>query len=133
MLPHVLVCLAGSGLLGLPLPELHRPLVQRHRSVVFALEGEPTPAPKSAREALEAAEAKLEELNKVDDKSAPASWADLGLPSTPQTEYPTVPAFLQQAPLVIGVFSVLLFGLNQAGLFGEGPDLDALAEEWSKM
>ena len=33
----------------------------------------------------------------------------------------------------VGVFALLLFVLNTFGLFGEGPDLDALAEEWSKV
>ena len=86
----------------------------------------------AAMAALQAASDKLEELNSVEAKSAPTSWADLGLPPEPDNG-PEVPAFLSVAPAVIGGFSVLLFLLNSVGLFGEGPDLDALAEEWSKL
>ena len=84
----------------------------------------------SGAAALRAAEDKLEELNKVE--KAPTSWADMGLPAEPIPQ-PEIPQLLQVAPLAIGAFSVLLFLLNTVGLFGEGPDLDALAEEWSKL
>ena len=84
-----------------------------------------------ARAALEAADDKLESLNQV-EKMAPTSWADLGIPLE-KDDAPVVPAFVSQAPLFVGGFSVMLFLLNSFGLFGEGPDLDALAEEWSKM
>jgi hypothetical protein len=86
---------------------------------------------RAAEYALRKAEEKLEELNKVDGK-APSSWADLGLP--PEAEpAPAIPQLLQVAPLVLGGFSVLLFLLNAVGLFGDGPDLDALVEEWSNL
>ena len=85
----------------------------------------PASSPKSALEALEAANDKLEELNKVD--KAPASWADLGLPRTEVPE-PEIPAVLSIAPLVLGVLSVTSLLLNNAGFFGEGPDLDELAK-----
>ena len=86
-----------------------------------------------AKAAIEKAEEKLETLNEVGGRSgSPSSWADLGLPTEPVPEV-EIPAILQFAPAVLGVFSVLLFLLNGVGLFGEGPDLDALAEEWSKL
>lgn len=84
----------------------------------------------SAAAALRAAEDKLEELNAVE--KAPASWADLGLPPEAPPP-PAIPAWLSVAPAVIGGFSVLLFTLNALGLFGDGPDIDALVEEWSKV
>ena len=68
----------------------------------------------------------------LEARKAPTSWADLGLPPVPEQD-PAVPAFLSAAPIVLGVFSVFLFLLNAVGLFGEGPDLDALVEEWSKV
>jgi hypothetical protein len=79
---------------------------------------------------LEAANAKLESLNEVE--KAPASWADLGLPDKGPAP-PAVSPLVSAAPLVVGAFSVLLFLLNAVGLFGDGPDLDALVEEWSKL
>jgi hypothetical protein len=60
------------------------------------------------------------------------SWADLGLPAKGPEE-PAVPAFVSYAPLVVGGFSLTLFLLNAVGLFGDGPDLDALVEEWSQL
>ena len=42
-----------------------------------------------------------------------------------------VPGWLSIAPPAIGAISILLFVLNLYGVFGEGPDLDALANEWS--
>ena len=81
-------------------------------------------------EKLMDAEDKLEELNAIE--KAPASWADLGLPPEAPPP-PAIPAFLSVAPAVVGGFSVLLYILNAVGLFGEGPDLDALVEEWSKV
>lgn len=84
----------------------------------------------AAEAALEAANAKLEELNKV-EKLAPKSWADLGVPPEPEPENPLSGA-LSIAPLVLGALSVGLFLLNNLGTFGEGPDLDALVEEWSR-
>ena len=84
----------------------------------------------SAKEALRAAEDKLEALNAVE--KAPTSWADAGLPPEPPPP-PAVPAFVSLAPLVVGGFSLTLFLLNGIGLFGEGPDLDKLAEEWSNL
>ena len=87
----------------------------------------PSPPERTAAEALEAANAKLEELNEVG--KAPRSWADLGLPPEPDAT-PEVPAFLTIAPAVLGVLSVSLLLLNNAGLFGEGPDLDQWAEQF---
>jgi len=87
-------------------------------------------AKEASRQALEAANAKLEALNEVG--KAPTSWADLGLPSKPP-EPPAVPAFVSAAPLVLGGFSVLLFALNAVGLFGDGPDLDKLVDEWAQL
>ena len=43
---------------------------------------------------------------------------------------PAVPSWLSIAPPVIGSISLILFVLNSQGVFGEGPDLDALAA-WS--
>ena len=83
----------------------------------------------AAKAALEAADAKLEKLNEVGKAK---SWGDMGLPPEPVAP-PAVPAFVSAAPLVVGGFSVLLFTLNAVGLFGDGPDLDALVEEWSKL
>ena len=107
------------------------------RAVLIASEGGPPmsradelAAKEASRQALEAANAKLEALNEVG--KAPTSWADLGLPSKPP-EPPAVPAILSAAPLVLGGFSVLLFTLNALGLFGDGPDLDKLVEEWSQL
>ena len=68
----------------------------------------------------------------VPGQKAPTSWADMGLPVEPPPP-PAVPGFVSAAPLVVGAFSVILFRLNAIGLFGEGPDLDALVEEWSKL
>ena len=39
-----------------------------------------------------------------------------------------VSPLLTALPLGLGIFSVVLFGLNALGLFGEGPDLDSLAQ-----
>ena len=83
----------------------------------------------AVRAALEAAENKLEGLNEVGQAK---SWADLGLPAKGPEE-PAVPAFVSYAPLVVGGFSLTLFLLNAVGLFGDGPDLDALVEEWSQL
>ena len=83
-----------------------------------------------SRRILEAAEDKLDALNEVG--KAPTSWADAGLPPEAPAP-PAVPAFVSAAPLVVGGFSLLLFTLNAVGLFGEGPDLDALVEELSNM
>eukprot|EP00965_Chrysotila_dentata_P203035 6181478-Pleurochrysis_carterae.AAC.4 len=80
---------------------------------------------KTAAELLEEAAAKL-------DDNAPASWADLGNPKKVQ-EPASVDPLLSALPLVAGAFALVLFVLNAFGLFGEGPDLDALAEEWSKL
>lgn len=79
---------------------------------------------------LDAANNKLEEINEV--QKAPTSWADMGLPKEPERA-PEVPFFVSIAPLVVGGFSVLLFLLNAVGVFGDGPDLDALVEEWSNL
>ena len=64
-------------------------------------------------------------------------------PARPAREYPTpdarvrvhrvdepveVSPLLTALPLGLGIFSVVLFGLNALGLFGEGPDLDSLAQ-----
>ena len=86
---------------------------------------QPSGKPASASDALEAANAKLEELNAVD--KAPSSWADLGLPQSTVPE-PEIPAFLNIAPAVLGVLSVTSLLLNNAGVFGEGPDLDEFAK-----
>ena len=86
----------------------------------------------ATQRALEAANAKREAINEVPGQKAPTSWADAGLPPEAPPP-PAVPAFVSAAPLVVGGFSVLLFTLNAVGAFGEGPDLDALVEEWSKL
>jgi len=80
----------------------------------------PPPVPKTVRDALDAAEKRLAE--------APYSWADLANPRK-EPEPPEVPALLSLAPAILGVFSVILFVLNTFGVFGEGPDLDKLAED----
>lgn len=85
----------------------------------------------AAKAALERANEKLEELNKV-EKLAPTSWADLGVPPEKEQDDPMMGA-ISVAPLVVGAFSLGLFLLNAVGAFGEGPDLDALVEEWSKL
>lgn len=85
----------------------------------------------AAAAALERANKKLEELNKV-EKLAPTSWADLGVPPEPEPENP-LNGILGVAPLVLLFFSVATYLLNQSGAFGEGPDVDALVEEWSKL
>ena len=85
----------------------------------------------AAKAALERANEKLEELNKV-EKLAPTSWADLGVPPEKEQDDPMMGA-ISVAPLVVGAFSLRLFLLNAVGAFGEGPDLDALVEEWSKL
>ena len=90
----------------------------------------PSPPPeRSAQELLDAANEKLEKLNEVDQ--APKSWADLGLPPKPPQE-PAIPAALSILPPVLGGTSVLMLLLNKYGVFGEGPDLDALAESLSQ-
>jgi hypothetical protein len=85
----------------------------------------------AAKAALERANEKLEELNKV-EKLAPTSWADLGVPPEKEQDNPMMGA-ISVAPLVVGAFSLGLYLLNGFGAFGEGPDLDALVEEWSKL
>ena len=85
----------------------------------------------AAAAALERANEKLEQLNKV-EKLAPKSWADLGVPAEAEPDNPMMGA-VSVAPLIVGAFSVGLFLLNTVGAFGEGPDLDALVEEWSKL
>ena len=103
---------------------------------VVADVGQSQPKRESARtaaEVLAAADAKLEELNKVG--SAPASWADLGLPPEPEAP-PAVPAALAYGPPVLLVFAALLFTMNNAGFFGDGPtaeDLDRFAEQISNI
>ena len=81
--------------------------------------------------ALSKANDKLDDLNTV-EKLAPTSWADMGLPMEADRG-PPVPAYVTQAPLVVGGFAFGLFVLNAIGIFGEGPDLDALVDEWSKL
>jgi hypothetical protein len=65
-------------------------------------------------------------------QDAPKSWADLGLPPE-APEPPAISPLLSVAPVLLGVFSVGLYLLNQAGLFGDGPDVEALVEEWSNL
>ena len=106
------------------------------RSTCVQLNDRLTPQQKKAeqerRQALiEAANSKLEQLNEV-EKLAPTSWADLGVPKEAEPDL-GVSSLLSTAPLVLGVFSIGLFLLNSFGAFGEGPDLDALVEEWSKL
>ncbi len=62
------------------------------------------------------------------DPNQPTSWASLGEDKAgPETI--EVPAFLQIAPALLGIFSVTIFIANSAGVFGEGPDLDKLAAD----
>lgn len=93
---------------------------------------EPTPDErKSAKDALEAANAKLEALNAIGQ--APKSWADLGTPQKLDREI-EVPGFLNWLPGVIGTLSVITLLLNNAGVFGSGPSIDELnrmAEDFS--
>ena len=58
-----------------------------------------------------------------------------GLAEEPPPPLPevVVPGWLAVAPPVIFAFSIALAVLNSVGAFGEGPDLDALAGEWSRM
>lgn len=81
--------------------------------------------------ALDRANDKLDSLNQV-EKLAPTSWGDAGLPLEAPPDV-GVPGWLTTLPNVIAVFALGLFLLNQLGIFGEGPDIDALAEEWSKL
>ena len=39
-----------------------------------------------------------------------------------------VPKLLEQAPIFLGVFALLLFVLNAIGVFGSGPELEALPQ-----
>ena len=85
----------------------------------------------AARDALKAAEDKLEKLNSVGE--APTSWADLGTPDTLSDQL-EVPGFLNWLPGVIGFFAFTTFAANQAGVFGAGPsveELNAMADSWS--
>ena len=137
----LLISLVTASLLAFqpplqPVVRPQQPLAVRPRVACGAIMMPPRewkePPPKNAQEAaLRAAEKKLEELNQPGSK-APTSWADMGLPEEAPPE-PEIPALLAQAPLVLGGFSVLLFLLNGVGLFGEGPDIDKLAEEWSNL
>ena len=62
------------------------------------------------------------------DPNQPTSWASLGEDKAgPETI--EVPAFLQIAPALLGIFSVTIFIANSAGVFGEEPDLDKLAAD----
>ena len=54
------------------------------------------------------------------------TYASLG-ENKPAPQEPAVPFALQVAPAVLGVGAALVFVLNTAGVFGEGPDLDELA------
>ena len=112
------------------------PLRTSQRISIVTLQQRRTPAEeaaakKAAQEALERANAKLEELNQV-EKLAPTSWADLGVPKEAEPDDANM-QMLSVAPLVVGAFSATLFTLNLFGLFGDGPDLDALVDEWSKL
>ena len=93
---------------------------------------EPSPDErKAAKDALEAANAKLEALNAIGQ--APKSWADLGTPQKLDREI-EVPGFLNWLPGVIGTLSVITLLLNNAGVFGNGPSIDELnrmAEDFS--
>ena len=114
----------------------------RSKKVLFAASRPPPPPPRltleqqrqqkeATKAALERAANKLEELNEVPGE-APKSWADLGLPPPPPPE-PLINPLLSVAPLFLGAFSVGLFLLNQIGAFGDGSDIEALVEEWSKL
>ena len=87
------------------------------------VEGRPS-TPKRSRDlqkALDAADAKLDALE------APTSWAALG--EKPKVaDAPAVPKLLEQAPIFLGVFALLLFVLNAIGVFGSGPELEALPQ-----
>ena len=138
LLAVVLVVSAWTPTLTYELPRWSPPsrltcLRTTPRAIAMAYTPPPSPEEKAkAAAALEAAEKKLEQLNEIDPKGAPTSWADLGLPAEPVAG-PEVPAALQVAPLVLGAVSIILFILNGIGAFGDGPDLDALVEEWSKI
>ena len=138
MMASVLLLLSISPLLAYQPPLVARPRASALRRTMPPLLQQSPYEKEQARKAeakaaIEKAEEKLETLNEVGGRSgSPSSWADLGLPTEPVPEV-EIPAILQFAPAVLGVFSVLLFLLNGVGLFGEGPDLDALAEEWSKL
>ena len=57
------------------------------------------------------------------DPNTPTTYASLGERKEAQ-EAPSVPGWLQVAPALLGISSVIIFILNSGGLFGEGPDLD---------
>ena len=86
-------------------------------------------------------DAALAELKRSGDPARAAVVGGLAEPlePPPQPEFMleqppgvAVPGWLSTAPLLIGAFSITLFVLNTYGVFGEGPDLDALADGWSK-
>ena len=87
-------------------------------------------------------DAALAELARSGDQARAAAAGGFAEPSKTPLEMPlerkpelNAPSlgWLSVAPLVLGVFSVVLFVLNALGIFGEGPDLDALVEDWSEL
>ena len=72
-------------------------------------------------------DAALEELARSGDQTRAAVAGGMSAPREQQLEsYLPPPSWLSTAPPLIGGFSILLFVLNIYGVFGEGPDLDAL-------
>ena len=83
----------------------------------------------AARE--ERVDAALAELARGGDQAAAAEAGGFTEPFVPPVEPIYVPGWLSVAPPAIGAISILLFVLNSFGIFGEGPDLDALAAQLS--
>ena len=111
------------ALLAAPSAAYARPVIRSFCGRALTMQAPRPDDDASAKQALEAANAKLEELNAVG--SAPSSWADLGNPQVPVANA-EVPAFLAWLPGVLGFFAFITLFLNQMGVFGSGPSVDEL-------
>lgn len=135
----LVTAVAEGALVRQPLHTLSKPStgIKRVSSVIRCAEEPPPepPAPSPARkltpqEAIAAAEEKL-----ANAPSTFNNWTESEQP--PPVSGPLSADqldLINKAPLVLGGLSLALFVFNTIGLFGEGPDLDQLADDlvaWS--
>ncbi len=100
--------------------------LQTSRASVTLVEEPTAPPKKTLEQALKEADDRL--------KDAPLSYADLAYQNEDKTPPPVeIPLALSVAPAALGIFSVTLFLLNQAGSFGDGEQLLEWVDEVSKM